>query len=397
MGNPAETTRSGFVLVPHSVPVIAASVTFAGAAAAVAWLLAANIVGVLLTCLLAFIVIAGWLARHTARHSFAQRQASYFQVQEELEERRRASQQAQCAITIGRLAGGAALTDQWLARDRPAPARPGPVDVAALIEAMRELLHAAVGGNVEVETRLVHGVGLTPADPAVLAVLLLELVLNARDAMPQGGRLTIETSGVEPSSPPGPGRIMLRITDTGPGPPADLAGVRSLVRQAGGDVQVDSHIGTGTLVVIDLPTVPASASDQLPALSEPADPPSGATVLLVDDDEAVRTTTGLILESMGYTVLAAAAGQEAIDCLRADQSVDILLTDVAMPIMNGPELARAVRMIRPFLPVVFVSGYADPDAVAGNPIHQRIVRKPFRAAELAAQIEAALAEARTAA
>ena len=269
--------------------------------------------------------------------------------------------------------------------------------MAALIEAMRELLHAAVGGNVEVETRLVHGVGLTPADPAVLAVLLLELVLNARDAMPQGGRLTIETSGVEPSSPPGPGRIMLRITDTGPGPPADLAGVRSLVRQAGGDVQIDSHIGTGTLVVIDLPTVPASASDQLPALSEPADPPSGATVLLVDDDEAVRTTTGLILESMGYTVLAAAAGQEAIDCLRADQSVDILLTDVAMPIMNGPELARAVRTIRPFLPVVFVSGYADPDAVAGNPIHQRIVRKPFRAAELAAQIEAALAEARTAA
>ena len=120
-------------------------------------------------------------------------------------------------------------------------------------------------------------------------------------------------------------------------------------------------------------------------------------MLLVDDDEAVRSTTGMILETMGYSVVEAESGREALERLTGDDAIDLLLTDVAMPGMNGPELARQVRVLRPVMPIVFFSGYADPDAVAGNAIRQRMVRKPFRAAELVAQIEAALAEQRASA
>jgi CheY-like chemotaxis protein len=125
--------------------------------------------------------------------------------------------------------------------------------------------------------------------------------------------------------------------------------------------------------------------------------PEHSTVLLVDDDEAVRSTTGMILETMGYSVVEAESGREALERLTGDDAIDLLLTDVAMPGMNGPELARQVRVLRPVMPIVFFSGYADPDAVAGNAIRQRMVRKPFRAAELVAQIEAALAEQRASA
>ncbi len=117
-------------------------------------------------------------------------------------------------------------------------------------------------------------------------------------------------------------------------------------------------------------------------------------ILLVDDDEAVRSTTGMILETMGYTVREAESGEVALAALRSGPPIDLLLTDVAMPGMNGPELARRVRALRPMLPIVFFSGYADPESVAGDTIRQRIVRKPFRAVDLAAQIEAALAEHR---
>jgi CheY-like chemotaxis protein len=139
-------------------------------------------------------------------------------------------------------------------------------------------------------------------------------------------------------------------------------------------------------------TVGAGEAEQ-PATQPPATTGT-ATILLVDDDEAVRATTGLILESMGYRVREAESGETALTLLHAMPAIDLLLTDVAMPGMSGPELARRVRESHPDLPVVFFSGYADPEAVAGDIIRQRIVRKPFRAAELAAQIEATLAEAR---
>jgi two-component system cell cycle sensor histidine kinase/response regulator CckA len=110
----------------------------------------------------------------------------------------------------------------------------------------------------------------------------------------------------------------------------------------------------------------------------------------------VRATTAMILETMGYAVRQYDSGKSALAAIAANARFDILLTDVAMPAMSGPELARQVRDIRPDLPIVFFSGYADPEAVAGDIIRQRMVRKPFRAADLAAQIEAALAESRAA-
>jgi CheY-like chemotaxis protein len=177
-----------------------------------------------------------------------------------------------------------------------------------------------------------------------------------------------------------------------------LSQVFGVARQSGGGVQIESTPGVGTSVLVLLPrateAVAMPTADTQPPYGEGA---GTSVVLLVDDDEAVRTTTGMILETMGYTVHEAESGQQALELLGGDTAFDILLTDVAMPGMNGPELARRVRDLRPGLPIVFFSGYADPESVAGGTIRQRIVRKPFRAAELAAQIEAALTELRPAA
>jgi len=166
-----------------------------------------------------------------------------------------------------------------------------------------------------------------------------------------------------------------------------------------------SIVGSSSKAATDFAGIPNSrpraSAEAVAAEAAPSAADAGAggsaRVLLVDDDEAVRSTTGMILETMGYEVIACDSGPDALARLDEQVPVDILLTDVAMPGMNGPDLARRVRALRPFLPIVFFSGYADPDSVAGDAIRQRIVRKPFRASELAAHIEAALAEGRAAA
>jgi hypothetical protein len=120
---------------------------------------------------------------------------------------------------------------------------------------------------------------------------------------------------------------------------------------------------------------------------------SGASVLIVDDDDAVRTTTSDVLTGLGYRVQQASGGVEALVLLESDATIDLLLTDVVMPGMSGPELARIVRETRPRLPIVFISGYANPEGIAGE-LLGRLVRKPFRTADLREQIEEALEEMR---
>jgi CheY-like chemotaxis protein len=146
-----------------------------------------------------------------------------------------------------------------------------------------------------------------------------------------------------------------------------------------------------------------SASRSLPPTTAGANaanaPPRArfpATVLVVDDDEAVRITTAMILEDLGYRVLESGTGEGALELLRGHSDIALLLTDVVMPGMNGVELARRVRAMSAVLPILFFSGYADPGSVAGDVILQPIIRKPFRAGELAAQIDAALTRARDA-
>jgi len=123
---------------------------------------------------------------------------------------------------------------------------------------------------------------------------------------------------------------------------------------------------------------------------------SPATLLIVDDDEAVRITTAMILQDLGYSVLESATGEGALELLRENPDIALLLTDVVMPGMNGAELARRACAMRPALPILFFSGYANPDSAVGDTVLQPILRKPFRARELAARIEAALARARDA-
>jgi len=143
------------------------------------------------------------------------------------------------------------------------------------------------------------------------------------------------------------------------------------------------------------PPTAATAVNPQPAAARPPTT-SGGTLLIVDDDEAVRVTTAMILQDFGYSVLACESGQSALDVLGRQPEVSLLLTDVVMPEMNGAELARRARALRASLPIVFFSGYADPNTAAGEAVLTPLLRKPFRARELVAEIEAALAGGRAA-
>jgi signal transduction histidine kinase/CheY-like chemotaxis protein len=321
---------------------------------------------------------------------------------------------------------GAKLTDQLLSFARRQPLLPQAMRLNDVVAGMTDLLSSAAGGNIRIETRFEAKPWTASVDPTQFELVVLNLVINARDAMPQGGTVTVETANVtlgpptREDDPPAGDYVMVRVVDTGHGMPPEvlarvfepffttkgpgfgsglgLSQVFGLARQSGGGVQIDSAPGKGTAVRVYLPRASAEAvaAEAAPSAAD-AGAGGSARVLLVDDDEAVRSTTGMILETMGYEVIACDSGPDALARLDEQVPVDILLTDVAMPGMNGPDLARRVRALRPFLPIVFFSGYADPDSVAGDAIRQRIVRKPFRASELAAHIEAALAEGRAAA
>ena len=315
---------------------------------------------------------------------------------------------------------GATLTDQLLAFARRQPLSPRVVDVNALVRGMADLLQSAIGNGIVMDMRLDDATWPAMVDPTQIELVILNLAINARDAMGKTGTLTLETGNARrgppqlPEDPPAGDCVVVRVGDTGTGMTAEvkakafepyfttkgpgrgsglgLSHVYGLAQQSGGGVQIETAPGQGTSVRVFLPRADPAAERPPAEPLQKAAPTSTSTILLVDDDEAVRSTTGLILETMGYKVLEAEDGQTALERLGDGMSVDILLTDVAMPGMNGPELARQVRRLRPGLPIVFFSGYADPEAVAGDAIRQRIIRKPFRASELAAQIEAALSE-----
>ncbi len=316
---------------------------------------------------------------------------------------------------------GAQLTDQLLAFARRQPLMPRPASLNVVIGGMTDLVQSAMGGNIRVVLRLQDAPWLALVDTTQFELVILNLAINARDAMAKGGTLTIETANItltdiEPTGDlPTGDYVVVRVSDTGLGMSQEVAAkafepffttkapgqgsglglsqVYGLARQSGGGVRIDSAPGRGTSVSVFLPRAASETgtSDPGTRLAAPK-VTEGARILLVDDDEAVRVTTAMILESLGYIIETAVGGVPALSRLGETQEFDLLLTDVAMPGMNGPELADRVRARFPNLPIVFFSGYADPDAIAGRQILQRMVRKPFRAIDLAAQIEAALAE-----
>ena len=318
---------------------------------------------------------------------------------------------------------GAQLTDQLLAFARRQPLQPRPASLNAVISTMTDLVQSATGGNIRVQLELQDALWPALVDTTQIELVILNLALNARDAMPKGGTLTIETANItlipedQPDDLPPGHYVAVRVSDTGSGMSEDvrakafepffttkgpglgsglgLSQVYGLAMQSGGGARIESTAGNGTSVSVFLPRADEELDTAERSLRQ-VDPEvtMGARILLVDDDEAVRTTTAMILESMGYIVTSAEGGAAAMSLLDAATAFDLLLTDVAMPGISGPELADRVRIDRPSLPIVFFSGYADPDAVAGRQILHRLVRKPFRASDLVAQIEDALAEER---
>ena len=315
---------------------------------------------------------------------------------------------------------GAKLTAQLLAFSRRQRLSPAPLDPNSIVTGMGDLLARAIGSHVRVETRLEPNLWHALADPTQLEVMLLNLAINARDAMPAGGRLTIATKNVESISQQlaadlTPGQyVAISVADTGTGmSPAVLArafepffttkeqgkgtglGLAQLygfAKQSGGTVRIESAEGKGTTVTIYLPRTVAEMPSTEPVLLE-AKPRERARILIVDDDDDVRLVAAALVEEIGYEVVAAASGEAALKLLGTNEFA-LLMTDVAMPGMTGVELARRVRAAAPGLPILFASGYADVQTFGAELSDEAVLKKPYRISEVAARISAALADKR---
>jgi CheY-like chemotaxis protein len=279
-----------------------------------------------------------------------------------------------------------------------------------------------MGGSTEIETRLSPRLWPAMIDPTQIELVILNLAINARDAMEVGGKLGVETANVtlgEPRRPEEPSAgdyVMVSVSDTGSGMTEavlakafepffttkpvgtgsglGLSQVFGLAKQSGGGVRIDTEVGVGTTVSVFLPRAIAAAHFEGEASPPPptrAEP--GAVVLVVDDDAAVREVTAGILAEVGYQVIEAASGQAALDLLDRAGRVDAAVLDFAMPGMNGAELAREIAASRKRLPILFATGFADAaELVDAEDDH--IVHKPFVDGELAEKLARALRAAR---
>ena len=329
-------------------------------------------------------------------------------------------------IGIGRdsVRRAAALTHRLLAFSRRQTLDPKPTDVNRLVGSMEELIRRTVGPSVSVEVVGAGGLWVTLVDGPQLENALLNLCINGRDAMmPQGGRLTIETANkwlderaaAERDLPAGQ-YISVCVTDTGAGMTPDvmsrifdpffttkptgqgtglgLSMVYGFVRQSGGQVRAYSELGTGTTMCMYLPRLVGEARDaagaEEPDVSEPAD---GESVLLIEDEEAIRMMVAEELQALGYRVLSAEDGPSGLRVLRSEARVDLLLTDVGLPGgMNGRQVADAARESRPGLKVLFVTGYAENAALGNGMLGQgmEVITKPFDLTVLANRVRSML-------
>jgi two-component system, cell cycle sensor histidine kinase and response regulator CckA len=311
---------------------------------------------------------------------------------------------------------GALLTRQLLAFGRQQAQDPRLININDVVRGMEPLVQRLVGADVRLDVRLSAGLGAVRMDPAGLEHVVVNLILGARDAMPAGGRLTIETterriSGLTRGRPVRPGRyVVLTVGDSGTGledeeagatpdgsfrPPATIgrAIVFGIVRQYGGVVRVSSEAGEGTLVKVYLPRLEAEAADGL--ANEPdADSLRGSeTVLVAEDEDGVRELLRKLLTEFGYTVLTARHGRDAL-MVAGDRSgdIDLLVTDVVMPEMSGRELAETLRASQPDLKVLYISGYTDDEVVQRGVSGREMafLRKPFASEELVRRVRGVL-------
>ncbi len=315
----------------------------------------------------------------------------------------------------------AALVNRLLTFSRRQVVEPRVLDLNQVIAGVVGMLRRLIGENVELTSISAEGLWSVQADPGQIEQVLMNLAVNARDAMPAGGRLTIETANLSVDGasamrfPVKPGAyVMLRVSDTGcgmdetvrsrvfepffttkpsgKGTGLGLSTVYGIVKQGGGDLFLDSEVGKGTVFTVCLPR-----AEGLPKARNPSASPSVAegngreTVLLAEDEDLVRSLARTVLAARGYEVLEARDGEESVRISRSyDGSIDLLLTDLRMPHRNGREVAERLSADRPGIKILFMSGYVG-DADDEHPENGApFLRKPFRPAELAQKVREVL-------
>ena len=316
----------------------------------------------------------------------------------------------------------ATLTRQLLAFSRKQLLELKVIDVNTVIGDMERLLRPLIGENIELVTRLSTQTGHTRADAGQLEQVIMNLVVNAKDAMPEGGKLTVKSSDVtvrQNFSAHGfiqPGRYaVISVADTGHGMDTEtqsrifepffttkekgkgtglgLSTVYGIVKQSSGYVFAESELGAGTTFYVYLPRVEESAEELSPAQSQQNDAGGCETVLLVEDEESVRELVRLTLASRGYQVLEAENGESGLRIAESfKEHIDILITDVVMPGMGGRELARKLLLLRPAISVLYLSGYTEDAVVTRGALGPRtaFLQKPFTLQNLAKKVREVL-------
>jgi signal transduction histidine kinase/ActR/RegA family two-component response regulator len=323
---------------------------------------------------------------------------------------------------------GTGLTRQLLAFGRQQALHPEAVDLNQIVRDSAELLTGVLGRTIGIDLRLDPDLSMALVDPNQIEHAILNLAINARDAMPHGGTLTMATANSvrpppeRPEDPPVGPCLLLAVSDTGVGMTEEvlakafdpffttkepckgsglgLSQVYGIVHQSGGATRIETSLGSGTTVKLYLPRAQRLESTSTP---EPSPRPSstaagrgarvtarssttGASILLLDDDPLVRFATAGLLRADGHVVVAAGTAQEALAVLRDGATVALFIADFAMPDMRGDEVARQARLMRPSLPVLFITGYADVEALRG----ELSLQKPFNSEKLRRAVASAL-------
>jgi len=304
---------------------------------------------------------------------------------------------------------GASLTQRLLAFARRQDLNVEPRSLTDLVEGMADLLQRSVGSHIDLHTELPASLPLALVDANQLELAVLNLAINARDAMPAGGVLTISVDHVRSAlTAGGPVADYLRVivADTGHGMDAETLGraaepffstkelgkgtglglsmVHGLAVQLGGTLKLASEVGRGTTAELWLPATAAAAAERPEAAPVAHEKAPKATILVVDDDALIAMSTGDMLEDLGHEVITAESGATALEVLRDGRDIDLLITDYSMPKMTGAQLAVAARELRPALPILLATGYAE--LPKGSSLDLPRLGKPYQQAQLAAEV-----------
>ena len=308
---------------------------------------------------------------------------------------------------------GAKITSQLLAISRTQQLQTESINLNSIVSRMGDLLFQTIGATARIETRLESNLWQATADPSQIESVILNLALNARDAMPSGGQLTLSTANVphEDRNKPAelaPGDyVALRVSDTGTGMTDQvlkkafepffttkavgngtglgLSQVYGIAKQTGGSVSIATGLGQGTTVTVYLPRTRAYPVLQSSETAEAPLRQHEANILVVDDDPDVRELAISCLQTLGYRAFGADGGKAAIEFVEHDILLDLVLIDIAMPEVNGVEATQAILKKRPSLPFLYMTGYLGQVQLA--PSEQRVLKKPFTVAELSAKVE----------